>query len=120
MPDNSRGVGQLSGDTVALSECEVTPDDIAFQVRSSRYGRIGIVRSSEEGLIMGRHKKAPVHFLCSRLSAHRGAPRTHCCGIYMYSSAVLDGGAIFLLCGFCLQRVILISTRTFWHNMFIR
>ena len=56
------GIGRMSVNAGALSECEVEtlmkPDHTALQMRSS--GRAGIGRSSGEGLNTGRHKKAPV------------------------------------------------------------
>ena len=44
---------------------------LMMAIRSARTGR-----SSEEGLNMGRHKRTPVCYPCSRLAALNGAPRT--------------------------------------------
>ena len=64
----------------ALPECEVktllTSEHTAFHVRSFWYGRAGIGRSTEEGLVEGRHEKARVRCPCSRLAELHGDLRT--------------------------------------------
>ena len=55
----------------------MTPDHTAFEVRRSWPGRAEIGRSSEGGLSIGRHKKAPVCSPRSLLATLHGAPRTH-------------------------------------------
>ena len=43
MWDKSKGDGRMPRDAGVFSECEVMiPDDTAFQVRSSWYGRLGL------------------------------------------------------------------------------
>ena len=54
----------------------MTPDHTAIQVHSSGQGRVGIGRSSGEGLNTGCHWKAPVRCPLSRLAVLQGAPRT--------------------------------------------
>ena len=71
-------VGRMSGVVGALLVCEVktlmTPDHIAIEVRRYSKGRVGICRSSGEGLDMGRHVKAPDRCPCCWLVALNSAP----------------------------------------------
>ena len=80
MLDKDEGAGRMSGDAGVFPEHEVihlfTLHHTADQVRCCGLGRVGIGRSSWEGLSTGRHEITPVRCPCSWLAALHGAPRT--------------------------------------------
>ena len=70
----------MSRDAGALRKCEgktlMISGHTVFEVHSSWKGRVGISRSSWEGLLTGRHEKAPLRCPCGRFATLYGAPRT--------------------------------------------
>ena len=69
---------RVRGDTLML------PDNNAVQMRTSRYGRVGIDRSSWKGKTSWNtvlHEMAPVPCPRSRLATLHGATRTHVVGV---------------------------------------
>ena len=79
----------------------MTPDCTVFHIRSSGYGRSGIVWSSRKGLDTGRHENAAVRCPCSWLTTLRGAPRTR---LLMSLCTRVSRNAMWLLSSTCMVK----------------